>query len=300
MKRVLVGYGIDVDVAATWLNTGDGSAVNPTDISRGVYGAVVGIGRLLKLLDKYGIRATWFVPGHTIESFPEHLRPILDGGHEFGLHGYTHERTADMSEQQQRDILKKSIEVMTEFTGKKPKGWTGPSWSTSRRTPHLLEEYGVEYDHSFMHHDCQMYYLPYQDFDYVETDLTKPASYWMKPLGPTKESSLVVVPANWHVDDSPPLNFKPKQLTTHGFVSPHVVESLWMEQFDYFYREYDTFVFPISIHPQISGKPQNVLMHERIIEYINEHEGVEWMTMEEMVAEFKSGRMAGVDVCHPS
>lgn len=71
---------------------------------------------------------------------------------------------------------------------------------------------------------------------------------------------------------------------------------MWKEQFEFFYREYDSFVFPMSIHPQVSGKPQVILMHERIIEWINSHKGVEWCTMEQMVEEFKSGRFEGAEV----
>lgn len=76
----------------------------------------------------------------------------------------------------------------------------------------------------------------------------------------------------------------------------HVVERLWKEQFDFAYREYDTFIFPMSIHPQVSGKPQVILMHERIIEYINTHEGVEWMPLCDMAKEFSEGRIGGVEV----
>lgn len=75
-KRVLVGYGIDVDAVANWLNTCDGSPQNPTNVSRGIFGATVGIDRLLKLWDRYGINATWFVPAHSIESFPEQLAKV--------------------------------------------------------------------------------------------------------------------------------------------------------------------------------------------------------------------------------
>lgn len=81
-KRVLVGYGIDVDAVANWINTVDGSSQNPTNVSRGVYGATVGIDRLLKLFDTYSIRATWFTPAHSVESFPKQIAKIRDGGHE--------------------------------------------------------------------------------------------------------------------------------------------------------------------------------------------------------------------------
>ena len=81
-KRVLCGYGIDVDAVSNWLNTKDGSPVDVTNISRGVFGATVGTDRLLKLLDKYNIKASWYVPAHSLESFPKQMAKVRDGGHE--------------------------------------------------------------------------------------------------------------------------------------------------------------------------------------------------------------------------
>ena len=63
---------------------------------------------------------------------------------------------------------------------------------------------------------------------------------------------------------------------SHGWVNPRDVEAIWMDHFDYYHREYDEFVFPMTIHPDVSGRPHVLLMHERIIEHINKHEGVEW------------------------
>ena len=200
-----------------------------------------------------------------------------------------------MSEQQERDVLEKSIEVLTKFTGKKPRGWTAPAWATSSRSIKLLEEFGIEYDHSLMHHDCQMYYAPDGSHTWTETNLSHPAGTWMSPMTALKPSSIVEVPANWHLDDWPPMQHQ-RATSSSGFINPHDVEQLWKEQFEFFYREYESFVFPISIHPQVSGKPQVVLMHERLIEWINGHEGVEWCTFEEMVRRFKRGEMEGVAV----
>ncbi|KAL1647299.1 hypothetical protein SLS61_007470 [Didymella pomorum] len=297
-KRVLCSYGIDID--ASRLNTKTGAPANPTDISRGIFGATVGIDRLLKLWDKYNIKATWFTPAHSAESFPQQIRKIIDAGHEIGLHGYTHEFVSTLSEKQQRDVLEKSMQVLTNIVGKKPRGWTAPAWSTSKEIVGLLEEAGIEYDHSFMHHDSQPYYLPDPSLStYTETDTSKDASHWMHPMTTLKPSNIVEIPANWHLDDWPPFQLSLSQPSTHGFVDTAVIERLWKEQFEFHYRECPedgTFVFPISIHPQVSGKPQVILLHERLIEWINGHEGVEWVTMEQIVDEFKSGRLAGATV----
>lgn len=147
-----------------------------------------------------------------------------------------------------------------------------------------------------MHHDSQLYYCPDGSESWVETNVANAASSWMTPMTRIKPSTVVEVPANWHLDDWPPFQLSLKQASTHGFVDTRSVEQLWKDQFDFLYREHDTFVFPMSIHPQVSGKPQVMLMHERLFEYINNHEGVEWVTMEQMVHEFKSGRLSGVEV----
>lgn len=131
------------DSAHLRINTRDGTPANPTDVSRGVFGATVGIDRLLKLWDKYNIKATWFTPAHSAESFPKQMRKIVEKGHEVGLHGYTHEFVSTLSEQQQRDVLDKSIQVLTDIVGKRPRGWTAPAWSTSKETIKLLEEFGI-------------------------------------------------------------------------------------------------------------------------------------------------------------
>lgn len=167
-----------------------------------------------------------------------------------GLHGYTHERVGDLTAAQERDVLAESIEIVSSSTGKSPKGWTAPSWKTSPRTVELLEEHGIEYDHSFMHHDSQMYYLPYTSI-VTETDLQKAATEWMKPMSTLCASSIVEIPANWHLDDWPALNVGPGG---SGFVDPDVLERLWKSQFDFYYREYDTFVFPITIIRKLAGK----------------------------------------------
>ncbi|GAB7355255.1 hypothetical protein MBLNU459_g5802t1 [Dothideomycetes sp. NU459] len=295
-KRVLVGYGIDVDAVSGWINTKDGSPADPTDVSRGMFGATVGVDRLLKLWDRYGIKTTWFIPGHSIESFPEQMGKIRDAGHEIGLHGYTHEFVSELSPQQERDVLAKTIDILTKFTGKKPRGWTAPAWATSKRSIQLLEEFGIEYDHSLMHHDSQMYYAPDCSESWQETRYAteSKAESWMVPMTKLRPSKVVEVPASWHLDDWPP--FQVKKGSSLGYVDTRSIEQLWRDQFDYLYQEHDTFVFPMSIHPQVSGKPQVVLMHQRLIEYISSHEGVVWCTFGEMVDAFKEGSIEGASI----
>jgi peptidoglycan/xylan/chitin deacetylase (PgdA/CDA1 family) len=89
------------------------------------------------------------------------------------------------------------------------------------------------------------------------------------------------------VDDLPPMMFIKKSPNSHGFVNPRHVEEMWRDQFDWVYREMDYGVFAFTIHPDVSGRPQVLLMLERLIEYIGGHDGVEWATFEEIAADFR-------------
>jgi hypothetical protein len=136
------------------------------------------------------------------------------------------------------------------------------------------------------HEDCQAYYLRTGD-SWTKIDYSKRAEEWMKPLVPGQETGLVEIPANWYIDDLPPMMFIKAASNSHGFVNPRDVEDIWRDHFDYFYREYDTFIFPITIHPDVSGRPPVLLMHERLIEHFKKHDGVEFVTMEQVCDIFK-------------
>ena len=142
-KRVLVTYGVDVDAVAGWLGSYGGedstsdisrgmlvsrmhSVYSNTKIWTGVWAATVGTQRLLKFFDKYGVKATWFIPGHSLETFPKEMAAVRDAGHEIGLHGYSHENPKDMTIEQQRHVLDKTYRMLTDFTGKPPRGSVAP------------------------------------------------------------------------------------------------------------------------------------------------------------------------------
>lgn len=86
----------------------------------------MGTQRLLKFFNKYDVKATWFIPGHSLETFPEEMAAVRDAGHEIGLHGYSHENPKDMTIEQQRHVLDKTYRMLTEFTGKPPRGSVAP------------------------------------------------------------------------------------------------------------------------------------------------------------------------------
>ncbi|KAG2137703.1 carbohydrate esterase family 4 protein [Suillus cothurnatus] len=286
-RKILVGFGVDVDAVAGWLGSYGGED-SPLDISRGMYAGEVGVPRLLKLFDKYKIKTTWFIPGHSLETFPKQMEAVRDAGHEIGLHGYSHENPVTMTLEQQRDILDHTFKLLTDFNhGVPPKGSVAPWWETSKEGTALLLEKGIEYDHSNMCHDSQMYYLRDEDI-WTKIDYQAKAHTWMKPLQRGKETGLVEIPGNWYLDDLPPMMFIKSNPNSHGWVSTQAVEQLWKDTFTYLYREEKDFVFPISIHPDVSGRPHVLLMLESFIEWINTHDDVQWLTFHEMAQDFRA------------
>ena len=114
-KQILAGFGVDVDAVAGWLGSYGGED-SPMDISRGLFSGELGTPRLLKLFDRYRIKASWFIPGHSIETFPEQMRMVADAGHEIGAHGYSHENPIAMTPQQEEDVLAKSVELVEKLS----------------------------------------------------------------------------------------------------------------------------------------------------------------------------------------
>jgi peptidoglycan/xylan/chitin deacetylase (PgdA/CDA1 family) len=283
-KEILCSFGVDVDAVAGWLGSYGGED-SSTDISRGMFAGEVGTPRLVRLFDKWGIKVTWFMPGHSIETFPEQMKMVADAGHEIGLHGYTHENPSAMTPEQEEAVLDKCIGLITELSGKRPRGYVAPWWEFSPITAELLLKKGIRYDHSLMHHDFQPYYVRVGD-SWTKIDYSKPADTWMKPLVRGRETDLIQIPATWYLDDLPPMMFIKKAPNSHGFVNPRDIEQIWRDQFDWVYREYDYAVFTIAIHPDVSGRPQVLLMLERLYQHMASQPGVKFLTFEQIADDF--------------
>ncbi len=292
-KEILVAYGVDIDAVGGWLGSYGGED-SPDDISRGMFAGERGTPRILELFRRYGLRQTFFWPGHSIDTFPGVFDACVEAGHEIGAHGYSHENPIAMSREQETDVLDHCIALIKRRAGTSPTGYVAPWWEFSAITNEILLDRGITYDHSLMHRDFEPYYVRVGD-SWTKIDYEKPAAEWMKPLVRGEESDLVEIPANWYLDDLPPMMFIKSSPNSHGFVNPRDIEQLWRDQFDWMYREHDYGVFTMTVHPDVSGRPQVLLMHERLIEYINSHEGIRWATFDEIATDFKtrSRRQAG-------
>jgi peptidoglycan/xylan/chitin deacetylase (PgdA/CDA1 family) len=283
-KEILVAYGIDVDAVAGWLGSYGGQD-SPCDITRGMFAGEVGSMRLLRLFKKWGIKTTWFIPGHSIETFPEQMQAVADAGHEIGMHGYSHENPVATTPEQEEAIFDKCIEVITKLAGKSPRGYVAPWWELGPNTAELLLRKGLKYDHSMMNNDFHPFYVRVGD-SWTKIDYSQHPSAWMKPLVRGKETYLIDIPASWYLDDLPPMMFMKAAPNSHGFVNPRQLEQIWRDQFDWVYREYDYAVFTFTIHPDVCGKAQNLLMLERLYDHVSGHRGVQFATFEEIADDF--------------
>ena len=283
-KEIFVAYGVDVDAVAGQIGS-YGGGDSPCDISRGLFAGEVGSPRLLKLFERYGIKTTWFIPGHSIETFPQEMEAVVAAGHEVGMHGYTHENPIAMTPEQEEEVLVRCIDLIQGVSGRRPTGYVAPWWEFSPVTNELLLKHGIKYDHSLMSQDFHPHYVRVGDA-WTLIDYSKKASEWMQPLTRGEETDLIEIPASWYLDDLPPMMFIKKSPNSHGFVNPRHLEEMWRDQFDWVYREYDYAVFTFTIHPDVSGRPQGLMMHERLIDHISSHPGVRWATFDEIADDF--------------
>jgi peptidoglycan/xylan/chitin deacetylase (PgdA/CDA1 family) len=284
-KEIFCAFGVDVDAVGGWLGSYGGED-SPLDISRGMFSGEVGTPRLVNLFDRFGIKTTWFVPGHSVETFPDQIKMVVNAGHELGVHGYSHENPIAMTPQQEEDVLDKCLDLLESISGRRPTGYVAPWWEFSPVTAELLQKKGFKYDHSLMHHDFQPHYVRVGD-SWTKIDYSKSAAEWMKPLVRGSEiTKIVEIPASWYTDDLPPMMFIKAAPNSHGFVSPRHLEVTWRDQFDWVYREYDYAVYTMTIHPDVSGRPQVLMMLERLFHYMVRHPGVRFTTFDEIADDF--------------
>lgn len=247
---------------------------SPTPISRGEFG-VVAAPRILALLARHGIASTWFVPGHTIETYPQACEAIVRAGHEIGHHGWTHVPPNDMSRALEQEGLARGIESIRSITGAAPRGYRSPSWDLSAHSVELLLEHGFDYDSSMMGHD----WMPYRVRQGDAIELQKPARFG-------RATRLIEMPISWSTDDYPHFEFLRHGSTVlQGMMNANDVLSNWVDDFLYMKRSTDWGVMTYTMHPFVIGRGHRMLMLERLVERLAA-EGARFMRMCDAAAAF--------------
>lgn len=274
-SRATVCLTFDFDAISLWI--GPYGATSPSMISRGEFG-VVGVERILRLLAREGLPATFFVPGHTADTYPDTVRAIAAAGHEIGHHGYLHENPVALDPEAERSVLERGLVALEHVTGRRPSGYRSPAWDNSPRTIELLLEYGFRYESSLMGNDFTPYWC--RAGDVIHRD---------GPYEFGRTVDLVELPVSWILDDFPHFEYvRLGNRLSPGLAAPSKVEEIWRGEFDFLYRDVPGGVFTLTMHPQVIGRGHRLLLLERLIAYFRAHEGVRFATLATVAAEFRA------------
>jgi peptidoglycan/xylan/chitin deacetylase (PgdA/CDA1 family) len=262
--KVAVALSFDFDAETNALRDGQYS---PGGLSQGEYAARVSVPRILALLDKYGLPASFFVPAVTALLHPAEIKAIMAGGrHEIGLHGWIHERNSLLSEEEERTLMKKSFDTLKQIAGKAPVGIRTPSWDFSAYTLKLIRELGLLYDSSLMADD--------RPYEILENG---------------KATGVVELPVEWLLDDYPYFGFE-RFTDVRPHITPDEVLEIWSAEFDKAYEEGTLFV--LTMHPKYTGHRSRIVMLEKLIQHILAKKSV-WFATHEQVARYVKNGMIG-------
>jgi peptidoglycan/xylan/chitin deacetylase (PgdA/CDA1 family) len=276
MKRHIVCLTFDFDAISGFIARGQTS---PSWISRGEFGPRVGAPRVLALLKKYGIRSTWFIPGHTIETFPQACEAVLAAGHEIAHHGWTHRPPASLTREEEESELARGNDAIRKLAGRPARGYRSPSWDLSPHSVGLLLKHGFLYDSSLMGDDYTPYYA--RQGDVIELE---------KAVVFGKETTLVEMPIHWAADDAPHFEYVRTDTTfRQGLMNAGAVGENWIGDFLFMRDTVEWGVLTYTCHPFVIGRGARMIMLERVIRAAADN-GAAFLTMEEAAREFQGIR----------
>lgn len=238
----------DLDAETMWTGRDPANAKRPILMSQGAYGWKVGMPRILALLARYGISATFFIPGEVADKHPDLVREVVDRGHEVAHHSYSHRWIVSLSPEDEREEMERGMETLTRLTGARPRGWRSPAAEFSSITLDLLKEYGFDYSSNFFDDD----------------------SPYLLEIG-GERTDIVELPFRWVLDDAP---FFQYSITLPGrtLQAPSAALEAWKSEFDMLYAE-DRMMM-VGMHPQIIGQPSRLKVLEGLIEHALAHSKV--------------------------
>lgn len=276
--HVTVCLSFDFDAMSSWIFR---EMTSPTPLSRGEYGARVGLPRVLDLLDRYGIKASFFVPGHSADTWPHLVKEIAARGHELANHGYLHEVPNTLDPDTERAVIQRGNEAIERAAGVRPRGFRSPSWDLSPHTLDILRDLGFLYDSSLMGDDFHLYWC--RSGDVVHRDRAYEFG---------QDSELVEMPIHWILDDAPYFNYSTQTRT--GLTPASQVLEIWQDEFDYLYDRVPGGVYTLTMHPQIIGRGHRMMMLERLIRHMRARAGVRFATQIEVAEAWRTANRPAV------
>jgi peptidoglycan/xylan/chitin deacetylase (PgdA/CDA1 family) len=270
MARHIVCLTFDFDTQAGFIARGMST---PTPLSRGEFGAIASR-RILDFLKAHGIKATWFIPGFTIESWPRECEAVVANGHEVAHHSWAHIPPATQTREQEEADLVRANDSIARLSGRKARGYRSPSWDLSEHTIDLLLAHGFHYDSSLMGADYQPYRARRGDI----AALGKPFSFG-------EQTPLIEMPISWSLDDYPHFEFVRTPATVLAAMQPaRAVMQNWLDEFTYMKKVVDWGMLTYTMHPYVIGRGYRMLALEGLVEELAK-QGAVFTTMEEAARE---------------
>ncbi|MDI2030240.1 polysaccharide deacetylase [Saccharopolyspora sp. TS4A08] len=270
--RAASAFTFDVDAESCVLANDPAAADRMSLMGHQSYGPRLGVPRLLRMLARQDVRATFFVPGFTADCYPDVVRSIVDHGHEIAHHGYLHEPMRGISAEVEAEYLDRGLEALDRVAGVRPVGYRAPWWETNWHTPRLLAERGFAYDSSLLDED-----VPYR----IATSA---------PGSP----SLIEIPVDWALDDWEQYAFYPGWTGSGVIESPlKVLEMWWLEARA---RHAEAGCFVLTNHPFLSGRPAKAHALEELVERVKGLDGM-WVTTLQEIAE-RADEVCGAGKVH--
>jgi len=251
--RCAVALSFDSDHESGELREG---GTSPGRLSQGQYGARVAVPRLLTLLAKYRVHASFFVPAVIAQLYPDEQRRVVGEGHEIAIHGWIHERNSTLPPAAERDLQMRSCDMLERIAGVRPIGIRTPSWDFSPHTLAITRDMGLLYDSSLM-----------ADDDCYELLLDK------EPTG------VIELPVEWIRDDAVYFNMN-RYLALRPYTAPSAVLEIFRREFDAAYAEGG--LFQLTMHPHSTGHRSRIWLLEELIRHISGHPGVWFATHAEI------------------
>jgi peptidoglycan-N-acetylglucosamine deacetylase len=251
--RVAVCLSFDVDNELLWRNT-----PLPVPLSQGEYGATTGLPRVLDLLDRQQIPASFYIPAMSVALHPQMIQDIVRRSrHEIGVHGWMHENLPAIGNAaKEGQLLTQSLDYLTKAVGKRPVGFRAPSWAFSQDTLDQIRKAGFLYDSSFMAMD--------EPYELIENG---------------QQTGMIELPINWIADDYP--YYEPQ--ASGSLPDPDLVYQIYKAEFDSAYQERTLFI--LTMHPHITGHRSRIAQLDKLVTYMKSKPGV-WFATLEQVADY--------------
>lgn len=249
--RAAACFTFDLDAESPILFEHPEAAGHLDVMSHQAYGPRTAVPRLLRILDRQAIRATFFVPGYSAEQWPDAVRSIRDAGHEIAHHGYLHESSRGADPETEERRLLRGLEALDAVAGLRPTGYRAPMWELSYALPAILARHGFRYDSGLM------------DADHP---------YRLAASPEAGAATLIELPVHWSLDDWEPYNYLPGITGSGVIASPADVTARWTLELEALVGEGGLFM--LTNHPFVSGRASRAAALEALIAHAKAIDGL--------------------------